>query len=278
MKSMLAILFAAVALSGLAETNEVVKVRVTGDRVNLRTNPSLESESLEPAMRGEEFVRLEATNGWVAVVPPDYIDCWVSAKYIKDGMVQPKKLNVRSGPSLNYAVLAVVQRDDVVEERGEFSEWLKIAPPAGSRVWVSEQFVEVIVPPAPAPEPVVEPESAPVVASEPVAEPDPVAPAPEPELAEELPPLILTLDPDKTQGEASEIPGILRRANPGLYKLVLIDGDFVEPICLVRGKERQLEKLLNRSLLIKGKLYWAKDVELPVLNAEVIHLDPILVP
>ncbi len=272
MKPMLMIALSAVALSAFSDTDEAAKVRVTGDRVNLRAKPELNSESLEPAMRGEEFVRLDATNGWVAVVPPDYIDCWVAGKYILNGVVQPKKLNVRSGPSLNYSVLAVVERDDVLEVRGEFSEWLKIAPPASSRVWISEQFVEEIVPPAPEPEPVVEAEPAPVVAEK--AEPAPVQP--EPELAEELPPLLLTLDPDRTQGEATEIPGILRRANPGLYKLVLIDGNFVEPICLVRGRESQLEKLLNRSLLIKGKLYWAKDVELPVLNAEVIHKDPIL--
>ena len=34
--------------------------------------------------------------------------------------------------------------------------------------------------------------------------------------------------------EIRGIPGVLRRANPGLYKLVLITDDLEEPVCLVR--------------------------------------------
>lgn len=70
---------------------------------------------------------------------------------------------------------------------------------------------------------------------------------------------------------------MLRRANPGLYKLVLIAGEIEEPICLVRGRESQLEKMLNRSLLIEGKIYWVKDVDLPVIQPDKINLDPIIV-
>jgi hypothetical protein len=276
MKLLLPTLWAALALSVCAETNVLTKVRVTGDRVNIRTRPTTDSESLEPAMRGEELVYLDATNGWVAVQPPDYIDCWVAAQFIEGGVVIPKKLNVRAGPSLNYSVVTILQQGDAVESRGEFNEWLKIAPPGGSRVWISEQFVEVIEPPKPEPEVVPEVEPEPEVVPE--AEPEPAVVEPQKEQEEELPPLVLTVDPTKPQGKFTEMPGVLRRANPGLYKLVLIAGDIEEPICLVRGKERQLEKLLNRSLLIKGKLYWAKGVDLPVINAEVIHLDPILAP
>jgi hypothetical protein len=250
-----------------AQTEEVFKVRVTGDRVNLRTKPELNSTSLEPAMRGEELVYIDATNGWVAVEPPDYIDCWVSSEFIKQGVVQPKKLNVRAGPSLNYAVLAVVKAGDSVKERGKFNGWLKIAPPPGCRVWISEQFTELIAPPKPEPVPV-------VVEQKP--EPKPVEVAPEPPEEEELPTLVLVLDKSKEQGVYNELPGVLRRANPGLYKLVLIANGFEEPICLVRGNERQMEAHLNRSLLIKGQLYWAKDVDLPVIIPSKIHLDPIL--
>ena len=47
-------------------------------------------------------------------------------------------------------------------------------------------------------------------------------------------------------------------------------------ICLVRGRESQLERMLNRSLLIEGKTYWVKDVDLPVIQPDKIHLDPII--
>ena len=268
MKTCLFTLFAATCFSVVAQTNEVVKIKVTGDRVSLRAKPDINSELLERAMRGEELVFLGKTNGWVAVQAPNSLDFWVSGQYVQNGTVQPAKLNVRSGPSQNYSVVCVVNQGDSIALRGEFNEWLKIVPPDGSRVWISEDYTELIEPPEPipAPEPIV---AAPEPAPEPVvAEPKPTE--------EELKPLVLVLDKTKEQGTYDEIPGVLRRANPGLYKLVLIVGEIEEPICLVRGQKAQMESYLNRAMLIKGKKFWAKDVDLPILQPIKIHLDPIL--
>ena len=273
----LMLLFAAVATVH-AQTNEVLKIRVTGDRVSLRAKPDLNGDLLDRAMRGEEMAYFQKTNGWVAVQAPDSLDFWVAGEYVQNGVIEPEILNVRSGPSRNYSVVAVLSKGDAVSLRGEFNDWLKIAPPQGSRVWISEDFVEFIEPPKPAPvietipepELVVEPAPEPDVQSR--ATPEPVAEAGE----ETLPPLILVMNKSKPQGQYDEIPGVLRRANPGLYKLVLIADGFEEPICLVRGKESQMERYLNRSMLLKGKVYWAKDIDLPIIQPEKIHLDPIL--
>lgn len=263
------------ALTAGAQTNEITKVRVTGDRVSLRSSPSLEGELLDRAMAGDEMELFDETNGWVAVQAPDSLNFWVAGEYITNGVVAPKKLNVRSGPSKNYPVVDVIERGDAVAVRGEFNSWIKIAPPAGSRVWISEDYVELIEPPAPEPKP--EPEPEPVAEKKP--EPKPVAvkqPEPKPEPENDLPPLMLVLDKTKPQGKIDRIPGVLRRANPGLYKLVLIAGEIEEPICLVRGRKSQLEKLLNRSLLLEGPVYWVKDVDLPVIQPTKINTDPII--
>jgi len=266
-------------LTANAQTNGVLKVRVTGDRVNLRARPDLNVEVLDSAMRGEEMVCLEQTNGWVAVQAPESLDYWVAAEYVQNGVVQPEKLNVRSGPSQNYSVVAVLSKGETVSLRGEFNDWLKIAPPQGSKVWISADFVEIIEPPKP--EPVIETIPEPELVVEPAPEPEVESADAEPgpvveSEKEQLPPLILVMDKSKPQGNYDEIPGVLRRANPGLYKLVLISGGFEEPICLVRGKESQMERYLNRSMLLKGKVYWAKDIDLPIIQPEKIHLDPII--
>ena len=273
----LMLLFVAVATVH-AQTNDFLKIRVTGDRVSLRAKPDLNGDLLDRAMRGEEMAYFEKTNGWVAVQAPDSLDFWVAAEYVQNGVIQPEKLNVRSGPSRNYSVVAVLSKGDAVSLRGEFNDWLKIAPPQGSRVWISEDFVEFIEPPKPPPmiEAIPEPELVVVPAPDPevesLSEPEPIAEPGE----ETLPPLILVMEKSKPQGKYDEIPGVLRRANPGLYKLVLIADGFEEPICLVRGKESQMERYLNRSMLLKGKVYWAKDIDLPIIQPEKIHLDPIL--
>ena len=277
MKFYLFALYAAIGLSATAQTNEVVKVKVTGDRVSLRTGPDLDSELLDRAMRGEELVFLGKTNGWVAVQAPESLDFWVSGEYVQSGIVVPAKLNIRSGPSQNYSVVFVANKGDAVTLRGEFNQWIKIAPPLGSQVWISEKYTEMIDPPKPEPVPEPEPVVEPVVEKPkpmPALKPRPAIPA----LTEaERKPLLLVLDTNKKQGIYDEISGVLRRANPGLYKLVLIEGALEEPICLVRGNEDQMDNLLNRPLLLKGKTYWAKDVDLPILRVEAINKNPILV-
>jgi hypothetical protein len=273
MKLMTILLLSGFSFSAFAQTNDVQKISVTGDRVSLRAKPNVNSELLDRAMRGEELMFLDKTNGWVAVQAPESMDLWVAGEYVHNGKVIPVKLNVRSGPSQNYSVVCVVKQDDSLTLRGEFSGWLKIAPPPGSRVWISEDYIEVIEPPAPEPEP--EPEPAAVAGPEPTQEPLP-APVTPPLSENELQPLILVLDKSRPQGTYDEIPGVLRRANPGLYKLVLIVDDIEEPICLVRGKSEQMERYLNRAMLIKGTKFWAKDVDLPILQPVKIHLDPIL--
>ena len=152
MKTCLFTLFAAACFSVDAQTDEVSKVRVTGDRVSLRVRPDINAELLDRAMQGEELVFLGKTNGWVAVQAPNSLDYWVAGQYVQNGTVQPEKLNVRSGPSQNYSVVCVVNKGDSIALRGEFNEWLKIVPPAGSRVWISEDYTELIEPPEPEPE------------------------------------------------------------------------------------------------------------------------------
>lgn len=271
MKLMTILLLSGFSFSAFAQTNDVQKISVTGDRVSLRAKPDINSELLDRAMRGEELILLDQAEGWWAVQAPDTMDLWVAGEYIQEGKVVPAKLNIRSGPSQNYSVVCVVSKGDALTVRGEFNDWIKIAPPPGSRVWISEDYIELVVPPAPEPEP----EPAAVAGPEPTLEPAP-APVTPPPSEKELQPLVLTLDKSRKQGEYDEIPGVLRRANPGLYKLVLIVDDIEEPICLVRGKAEQMERYLNRAMLIKGKKFWAQGIDLPILQPIKIHLDPIL--
>jgi hypothetical protein len=157
----------------------------------------------------------------------------------------------------------VLVRDDQVDVRDEFNGWLKIAPPAGSRAWISADYVEKIEPP-------------PAAVAAPEPEPEPAAPADGIGAVEEpLPTLVLNkLDDSKPQGREKRISGVLRRANPGLYRLVLPVENMEESICLVRGSETQLNELLSRRITVEGKVYWAQDVDLPVIVPAKIYMSP----
>jgi len=299
------------------------RVKVTGDRVSLRARPNLNAELLDRAMSGDELVCLAVTNGWVAVKPPETISLWVAGEYVSNSVVTVPKLRVRAGPSENYSITGIIRKGDKVKLRGEFGRWLKIAPPTGTRVWISEQFVEPVASSkpdvsegtrAPKPNPVALAEAEKKKAEEEkrkvLEEKERLAreiqalkdrlkreemekkqaliqaeKARKTEMSEEkeIPqaprgtkPLVLKLDKSKPQNVYEEIPGVLQRANPGLYQLVLISGDIAEPICLVRGEKKQMESLLNRSLLIKGYVNWIEGVDLPVIRPVKIVIDPIL--
>lgn len=237
------ILFLAMMMSAVAAANEV---RVTGDRVSLRAAPSIDGALLDRAMRGDLLQEMGRTNGWVAVEAPAYLDAWVAAEFLTNGVVVPKRLNVRSGPNRNYAVLAVVEAGDVLVERDRFHEWVQVVPPEGSRVWISESFTERV--------------------SLERVELDSVTSVVEGE--EELPVLSLVLDDTVEQGVSGRFVGRLLRANPGLYQLVAEEDRVV---CLVRGRAEQLEPLLEQDVVMEGLVYRIMASELAVLQPNWIE-------
>jgi hypothetical protein len=235
-------------------------VRVTGDRVSLRAAPSLEAEVLDRAMRGDVFLELGRSNGWVAVEAPAYLDAWVDASYVTNGVVIANRLNVRSGPNQNYTVLRVVEGGTKLEELDRFHAWMKVVPPAGSRVWIYADYTEVV--PSKVGELVEDLERMDLetVAYE--------------EVKAVLPAMPLELDTQKNQGLEQTFVGRLERANPGLYQVVSADG---EVLCLVRGRVEQLETLMDRWVGMKGLVYYIEASVLPVLQPVRIVLDPLVV-
>lgn len=257
-----------------AQTNEIITVRVTGDRVSLRSAP-VDGKVLDQASRGEELVLLSQTNGWASVQAPEYLNFWVASEYLVEGIVQPKRLNVRSGPSLYYNKVAVVDRDDVLTVRDEFNKWFKIAPPEGSFVWISTNYIEMVE----VPEPVVVVAPPVVVEVEPVVvQVEPVVVQPKPVYGRKASPPAQRFVLDKTMKQEVErvYPGVLRRANPGIYKLVMVWSGLEETICLVKGDINQMEKYLNQSVRLKGPIYWVKGIDVPVMTPTVIEPAPLL--
>jgi SH3-like domain-containing protein len=129
------------------------KMRVTGDRVNLRSRPSLTGELAGQVRQGDELnaypVSSETAREWRAVEAPEWVECWVRGNYLEGNEVVPETLNVRAGPSLNYGVIATVKRGDRVTIKATESEWTQITPPPGSAVWISTAYVEPVSIPTP---------------------------------------------------------------------------------------------------------------------------------
>lgn len=146
----LAWLAAAAVLWGVAASGGE-RMRVTGNRVNMRSLPGFEnSEVLAQADYGEIVTAVEKGDEWVGVEPPATVSYWVNKLYVAqpENTVGANRLNVRAGPSLNYNVVATLERGTAVDVKEELGEWLRIGAPAGTLVWIYRDFLEPAEEPA----------------------------------------------------------------------------------------------------------------------------------
>ena len=262
------------ALTALAQDLQLL-VTVTGDRVSLRAAPELNAVLLDRAMKGDQLLLADNSNPeWIGVRPPLKIDSWVNAEFIRDDIVLPSRLNVRSGPSLSHGVLAVVSRGEELTVRGTLDGWIRIAPPKEAIVWISRAYTDMS-PVEPPKEPV-----KPII----VESPKPDVPETEKVVVQQVLnelvmstsdvpglPEVLEADPEKEQGVEEQFSGILQPANDVLYKLV--DPKFKSiVICYVRGNSEQMKAYAGRSLTLAGRAYWATGVNMPVIRPATINV------
>jgi SH3-like domain-containing protein len=281
----------ALALPVGGQLADELVARVKSDRVNLRARADSTAEVVAQATLDERLQVMEVQDTWVQVVPPERIDLWVHRDFVKDGLSVGDKVNVRAGAGINFSVVGQYARGERIEVRGQFGEWLKVAP-SNSGLWVSRDLVDLVYPARP-------PESAPLPVLEPVpAAPLPAAPVPpasEPDaptstlssVAVRIPsplddvpavaaPRDLKLVPLEGQGRVVQREGELKSApfsfgRPSKFRLARREGNQYVTICYLRGNSKQLDSLLNERLIVRGREYWVQGVRQSVLVLERIE-------
>lgn len=276
---------------------DVLTARVLKNAVNLRARAVMTSEVVGQASEGDLLLVRVVESEWVEIVPPTNVNVWVHSELIKDGAVTSDKTKVRAGPGINFNTVGQLSKQDCVEVRGVKGDWISIAPPPGSSLWISRDLVEVNEPALPEKE---QPLAAATVTEEPLAVALPQAPlesAPDLPAAmpdaqalplssdvvkptEKMPPPPddLNLIPVPGQGQMRYFSGTLRYTayfvrSPSEFRLVGHDEDGrSQTICYVRGNREQLRDLLGREMRITGRTYWVAGKEQPVVRLDRIIL------
>ena len=257
-----------------------VMAKITADRVNLRAAADTNAEVVAQANYGEMLEALEVREQWVKVRPPSAVLFWVHSELVRDGKVATKSINVRSGSSVNYAVMGQLLRNEAVQVVTNRMEWLGIKPPPTTGVWVYREYVELPPPPAPPPPPVVIveapkplPPPAPAVTRVGPPSPPPAPPAPPPP----PPPSDLKLVPLAGQGTLSTRTGVLRAylltaGKPSRFRLTLEASAGIEQaVCMVKADDRMLKPWVGRKIVLRGRDYWVQGEKLPVTVPEDIQ-------
>lgn len=278
-------------LAGLTLGQTETKVKVIGQRVNLRAKADPQAEVVGQLANGDILTAKSFQDEWVEILPPNSIDVWIHRDFIKDGIITGNKVYVRAGPGINFSVVGNLTRGDQVTPKGEFTEWVKIEPTQGCSLWINRSYIEVLQPEKP--KPVV---AAPVRAEpvKPIAPPPPhviaasvtgapavqvvapiVAPVAAATNAAPAVPPDMDLIPLPGQGRSVQREGVLKLAGfiigrPSRYRLVRYEGNRIEPICYIRGNNEQLGEFLGQRLLIRGREYWVQGVRYPVVIPDQI--------
>lgn len=291
-----------------AQSASPVRVKALKDNTNLRAKPALNVEVVGQVSANQELTAKSMDAEWVEVVAPANIDFWVLGDYLKDGVVVCRQaVNVRAGPGINFSIVGQLTNGVNVAVRGNYAEWIKIAPPEGCSLWIARQLVELVsVQPSPSVRPPPKPPAVDLAVARVVSGGNAVqADARKPEAPEASksaamtnvfsagrsggnqvrgegktveikPPKDLDLIPDIGQGQWKQFEGVLKTKNflarsPSDFRLVVYNSDGqAQTVCFVKGNRAQLNTLLFRDLIVSGREYWVHRHRYPVLVPEKI--------
>jgi uncharacterized protein YgiM (DUF1202 family) len=134
------------AIPALADT-----VVIRGDRVNVRSQPSLDGEVLVWMKQGETVeTQRSSKDGFVRIALPAKVAVWVYGPLVDRASHQIKapEARLRVGPGRNYGELGVLKKGAALTEIRESDGWLQVEPPAGLSAYVGAQFIGVSGAPA----------------------------------------------------------------------------------------------------------------------------------
>jgi len=166
--------------------------QVNASELVVRGQAGLKGEEVARLAKGDTVNVIEQINlghhaadepsQWVKISYPKTGHVWVMAKYINNGVVSAKKLNLRAGHGENYSVVGVIEQGAPVKEIETKDGWTEIEPPDNAYAFVAAKYLtQEAMPPttvATAPEPEPQPTPTPVEPQQPVITPQPPAPQP----------------------------------------------------------------------------------------------------
>ncbi|WP_459501881.1 cell wall-binding protein EntA [Bacillus sp. C1] len=126
MKKLIGIATAAVFGLGIFTASAKAETVVTTDVLNVRENPTTESQVVGKLLNGHKLDVTNTENGW-SQIKLDGKDVFVSADFTKNiYYVTANVLNVRAEANTNSEILGTLKKDDMIETTNQVqNEWLQ---------------------------------------------------------------------------------------------------------------------------------------------------------
>lgn len=164
--------------SSQSEPNRRILGEVNANNVYVRSRASEDAYATKMLKKGDHVTVVGEKGNWLKIEPPEGSFAYIPKSFVNmrnDGTVgrMTKDWIARTGSDLNELAaepMAQVHQDEDVQIMGQYHEYFKIKPPAGSCLWINKQFVDPVK--------ALAPEVAQKPADEPPAQQPEVTPAP----------------------------------------------------------------------------------------------------
>lgn len=236
------------------------RVTVTGAHVNLRAGPGTHAEILSKATAGDVLTVQSRAEKWVEVDPPEGTFFWIYRESVREGVVAGATANMRTGPGIDYPIIARLGQGDPVGVIDREGDWLRVAAPGDLTLWISADYVK------PAETRVRE-----VPVAERYSQPPRAAQTPSPPARRTS---RSSGRENSLQGDGYPVryDGVIQPAplvfnQPSPYRLVHTEGHRRVTACYVIAGSERLAGLLGRQVSLVGREYTARGVRHHVVVA-----------
>jgi len=219
---------------------------VEAGRLNIRVKPG-KYTVVGTLKRGDKIIILEEKNGWYRIALPADVSVWVSTGFIKDGKIT-SKVYLRSGPGINYSPYGFAspgQKVTILDDKRQ--DWLKIAPLPDMSAWVFAKFIKATK----------------TASSQTASHQENIKTTGSPDQLAFIdePPQPVTKDGYILKTASTHgITHALCRYEYGKY----------QPVCYLYGNNEELNKVVEKRVIIKGDQRWVKNWRLPIVKVSKI--------
>jgi len=266
--------------SALYAERPKVELLVQADNVNLRAKPDMDSEVVGQLNYDSTVIAVQLIEDWVQIEAPAQIDLWIHGDMLAGDKVKKTRVNVRTGPGINYSVMGSLNRNEGVVRRGEFNEWVKIAPPRDTRVWIHRQFLKILKPETPGEPAATEAELTNTALAEPLPgeaeEPEVKVIQPVKEaIKKPAPPAPSKYDLIPLEGQGSVVRQIGRLesyliASESPSKYFLVNPSTGKTVCFLDSDFPPIKKYKHKRVIVQGYQYWLQGENIPVIVPQAI--------
>jgi hypothetical protein len=117
---------------------------ITGSKVRIRTQPSLEAHVVRESIPGEMFAVMADAQDYFAISPPKGTKGYVFRTFILDGQVEGERVNIRLYPDMDAPVVGQLNRGDQIHAQLSDinNKWLEIDLPESCRFFIAKEYIE----------------------------------------------------------------------------------------------------------------------------------------